>query len=120
MEYLVLILLVILSPAILMGSLVFPFYWIGQYRLLRRTGSWILQRQFHLQWMKFAVRGIAVAYVLCLGGIFLPGVFPTVRLFLESGWMLGVLVPVIADVAILMACSPDGAVEKWRAEQPPR
>jgi hypothetical protein len=120
MEYLILIVLILLSPAILVGSLVFPVYWILQYRLLRRTGSWILHREFHTRWMKFLIRGITVAYLLCLGGMFLPELFPTVRLFLMSGWMLGVLVPVVADVAILMSCSPDRAVEKWRADQPTR
>jgi hypothetical protein len=112
--------LVLLSPAILVASLIFPFYWIGQYLLLRRTGSWILQASYHRGWMRFTARGIAVAYVLCIGAIFLPDVFPTVLAFLKSGWLVGVGlgIPMVLDAALLMALSPDLAAEKWRAEHP--
>ena len=117
MEYLLLVALILLSPAILVASLTFPFFWIGQYRLLRRTGSWPLQREFQVQWMKWTGRGVLVAYTLCVGAILLPGVFPTVRSFLWSGGMLGVVVPLAVDLAIFMACSPDVAVLRWRVEQ---
>jgi hypothetical protein len=108
--------LVLFSPAILVASLIFPFYWVGQYLLLRRTGSWSLQKDYHAWWMKFAARGIVVAYVLCIGAIFLPDAFPTVLTFLKSGWMIAVNIPLVVDAAILMSLSPDVAAEKWRAE----
>ena len=117
MEYLLLVALVLLSPAILVVSLVFPFFWIGQYRLLRRSGSWRLQQEFQGRWVKRTCRGVLVAYIVCLGAILLPHVFPVVHSFLASGGMLGAAVPIVVDVAILMAYPPDAAVEQWRAEQ---
>jgi len=109
--------LLLLSPAILVVSLVFPFFWIRQYRLLRQSGSWRLQREFQDRWVNLTSRGILVAYIICIGALFLPGVFPTVHSFLRSGWMVGVAVPVVVDLAILMAYSPDAAVEQWKVEQ---
>lgn len=117
MEYLLVVGLLLLSPAILIASLVFPFFWIGQYRLLRNSGSWPRQREFQARWARFTGKGIAVAYVLCVGAILLPGVFPTVSAFLWSGWMFAITIPVVMDLAILMAYSPDVAVEQWKGEQ---
>ena len=120
MYHAIVVAILLLSPAILAVSLLFPFYWIGQYRLLRKTGSWILQKEFHHRWMKFMGRAVIVSYVLCLGAIFLPRVFSSVRAFLESGWMLGIAIPLALDMGVLMVLSPDTAAEAWRSEQKPR
>ncbi len=118
MEYLLVIALIVLSPALLAGSLLFPFYWISQVRLVRRTGSWILHRDAHARWMKNFGRAILVSYVVIGGALIWPDVFPKIRHFLESGGMLGIAVPMTIDAAILMIYSPDKAAEDWRAEQP--
>lgn len=117
MELIVVTSLVLLSPALLAGSLVFPLYWVLQYRILRRTGSWVLQRELRWRWMRFLNRTILLAYVLCAGGILFPGVFPTVHAFLWGGWMLWVAAPLLLDLLIVMTISPDEAVARWRAEQ---
>jgi hypothetical protein len=105
--YLLVIALILLSPALLAGSLLFPFFWISQVRLLRRTGSWILHRDAHARWMKRFGRAILASYVIIVGSLAWPDVFPRVRQFLESGWMLGIAIPIAVDAAILMLCSPD-------------
>jgi len=117
MEYLFLIAVILLSPALLAWSLLFPFYWISQYRLVRRTGNWILHRDAHARWMKVFGRAALVSYVVIVGALIWPEVFPRVRQFLESGWMLGMAVPIVVDAAILALHSPDQAAEAWRAEQ---
>lgn len=118
MEYVLLVVLTLLSPAILACSLLFPFYWIGQYRLLRRTGSWKEQRPLHDRWMGRVGRGILASYVLVLAGLLFPSTFPTVGAFLKSGGMLWVAVPVVLDVALWMTLPLDRAVELWKAERP--
>jgi hypothetical protein len=117
MELILVTSLVLLSPALLAGSLVFPVYWILQYRILRRTGSWDLERELHGRWLRFLNRTILLAYVLCAGGILLPSVFPTVHAFLVGGWMLWIAAPLLLDLLIVMTISPDEAVGRWRAEQ---
>jgi len=112
--------LILLSPALLAVSILFPFYWISQYRLLRRTGSWILHRDAHHRWMKIIGRGIAVSFVVILGALVFPGMFPRVHRFLESGGLLVVGGMVLVDLGILMALSHDRAAELWKAGQPSR
>jgi len=118
MEYLLLVALILLSPALLVWSLLFPFYWISQYRLVRRTGNWILHRDAHGRWMKVFGRAALVSYAVIVGALVWPEVFPRVRHFLESGWMLGMAIPILLDAALLVTYSPDLAAEAWRAEQP--
>ena len=117
MEYLLLIALILLSPALLPWSLLFPFYWISQYRLMRRTGNWNLHREAHGRWMKVFGRAALVSYAVIVGALIWPDVFPRVRHFLESGRMLGITLPILLDAAILVIYSPDLAAEAWRAEQ---
>jgi len=114
------ILIVLLSPALLPVSILFPFYWVGQCDLLRRTGSWVLHREFHSRWMsrlgKAAVAGMAVALLAFL----LPGILPRTAEFLASGGFLLAVIPVVLDVALVMVCSPDRAHAQWKAKQSER
>jgi hypothetical protein len=118
--YAIVIVLILLSPALLAGSLLFPFYWISQVRLVRRTGSWILHRDAHSRWMRIFARGILVSYVVIGGALFWPEVFPTVRHALENRWMFAMAIPMAIDAAILMSLSPDRAAEEWRVQQSAR
>lgn len=117
MEYLIGIALLLLSPALFAGSLLFPFYWIGQYRLLRRTGSWESQREFHDRWMGRFGKAILISYALCAGGLLYPGVFPRLNSFLWNGGLLGVIGFAAIDFVVFARWSPDRAVELWKAER---
>jgi hypothetical protein len=118
MDVLLVIAVILLSPALLAGSLLFPPYWIGQYRLLRRTGSWALQRERQDAWTGRFVKAIGACYVICAGALLFPGVFPRLNAFLWKGGMLIVFGLIFIDFLVLAAFSPDKAVEAWKAEQP--
>lgn len=117
MEVLLAVGLLLLSPALLAASILFPFYWIGQYRLLRRTGSWVLHRERHELWRGWMWKAALTSYVLCLGGLLLPGIFPMVRSFLRNGGLLGIVPFAVLDFAVLGAFSPDRAFALWKADQ---
>ena len=109
-------LIFLLSPAIVAGSALFPFYWIGQYRILRRSGSWSEVRDFGHPWRSRFLRAIAAGYVLVLGALFFPGTFPRLLSALEKGHVLWVLVPAALDALVFIRFLPDRAMEKWRRE----
>jgi hypothetical protein len=117
METLLAVLLVLASPGLFAASLLFPFFWIGQHRLLRRTGSWALQREFQKSWFgRLAYVGLS-AMGICLLAFLREDLLPTVAAFLGSGGFLLAGLPFLLDIALVMLYSPDEAVQKWKAEQ---
>jgi hypothetical protein len=112
--------LVALSPVLLPVSLLFPFYWVGAYRLVRRTGSWKLHGEHHALWMPRLGKAGAVGGVVCLLALLLPDSLPTVFAAVESGGFLWVAAPIAIDLALVMLFSPDKGAERWKAEQESR
>lgn len=121
MEYLLGVLIVILFPAFMVAGPLFPLWWIGRCRRLRREGRWDAVREYDGNWKRFAGRVVAISYaalavlVVLIGFGSYPVWYKLDRLLLPGVILAGVLL--IADMAILMAFSPDRAVELRREEE---
>ena len=120
MEYLLGTLIVILFPAFLVAAPLFPFWWVGRYRRLRREGRWDSIRDHDRNWKRLVLKVVGLAYGWLLAGLLFIG-------FGSPSWMeldrLLTTLMVIAfaflvlDAAILMGFSPDRAVELRRSEE---
>ena len=121
MEYLLGTLIVILFPAFLVVAPLFPFWWVGRYRRLRREGRWDSIRDHDRNWKRLVLKVVGLAYGLLLAGLLFI-CFGSSPSWMELDRLLMTLVVIasallVLDAAILMGFSPDRAVELRRSEE---
>lgn len=120
MDILVVTLMILLFPAFLVSAPVFPIWWIGRWRRLRREGEWTAIRGYDDGWKRFLVKVVGLTYALLLLVLFIGGFWSPLRIRLDDlllSLFLTGLALLVADLAVLMSFSPDEAVERRRAER---
>jgi hypothetical protein len=121
MELLILLTLMAF-PGFLVATPLFPFWWIGRWRILRREGRWEAIRHFDGNWKRFTLKVVGLTYALLLALPFVVGFgadfwFRLDEILLPL-FLIG-LALLVGDLAVLMSFSPDRAVDLRRNETSP-
>lgn len=115
------VLVILLTPAFLAAGPLFPFWWIGRYVRLRRTGNWNAIQGFDLDWKRYTIRVVAITYAASIVGLFLADSISLMKLLMNGRLLLTLIIIgsafLLVDVGILMGFPPDRAVELRRKEE---
>jgi hypothetical protein len=107
------LLLFVALPAIVVGSILYPFYAVGRFRILAREGEGDRDDEFRRRWGWFAKRTVLLAYILFVIAFTLPDVLPRFRALLESGRLYLVVLPVLLDMVLANVFSQERALRRF-------